>query len=179
MGTEKSAAPRVAVFGHSKPDPATYALAERVGRWLAARGYTVVNGGYGGTMEATAKGARSQGGKVIGVTCEIWPTAANEYVTRQVPTENLFERLTTLMELADAGLAVLPGGTGTLLELVAAWELLNKRLMNERPLVCVGEFWRPVVERVVQSQPKAAGAIRFAADVEYLGAVFGSVEDSE
>ena len=176
---DKSAAPRVAVFGHSKPDEATRALAERVGQWLAARGYTVVNGGYGGTMAAAAKGARSRGGEVIGVTCGIWPTPANEYVTREVATKDLFGRLTTLMDLGAAGFVVLPGGTGTLLELAAAWETLNKHLAADRPLVCVGEFWRPIVERVVQGQPKAAATIRFAADVEDLGAVFNPVRDSE
>ena len=43
-----------------------------VGRVLGEAGYAVVNGGYGGTMEASARGASEGGGAVIGVTCSVW-----------------------------------------------------------------------------------------------------------
>ena len=50
----------VAVFGSSSAQQRSegYAQAEEIGALLARRGCRVINGGYGGVMEATAKGAR-------------------------------------------------------------------------------------------------------------------------
>ncbi len=59
----------VAVFGAnrvSRGEP-LYDLAEETGRQIAGAGWVVLNGGYGGTMEAAARGARENGGHVIGV----------------------------------------------------------------------------------------------------------------
>jgi predicted Rossmann-fold nucleotide-binding protein len=52
-----------------------------------------------------------------------------------------------LIELGDA-YVVLRGGTGTLLELAAVWELMNKRMLRSRPVVVVGKFWDSTVETV-------------------------------
>jgi predicted Rossmann-fold nucleotide-binding protein len=41
---------------------------------------------------------------------------------------------------------VLKGGTGTLLELAAVWEFINKGLLKEKPIVIVGDFWNGVIE---------------------------------
>jgi len=162
----------VAVFGQSKADPDACARAERVGAFLARNGYTVVNGGYGGTMAAGAKGAVEAGGEAVGVTCAAWRSVPNRYTTRQVATADLPARLATLLKLATAGFVMLPGGTGTLVELASCWEWMNKRLMTARPLVCVGAFWRPVVELIRSVQPRAAKAVRFVDDVRGLGEYF-------
>ncbi|MFZ9011930.1 MAG: hypothetical protein ACO20W_08580, partial [Anaerohalosphaeraceae bacterium] len=49
----------VTVFGTSKaqPEEAVFQMAETLGRLLAKNGFTIANGGYGGTMLAGAKGA--------------------------------------------------------------------------------------------------------------------------
>ncbi len=60
----------IAVFGSGRA-PAGHpvlAQAERLGRLLAEAGFTLICGGYGGTMEAASRGARQAGGQVIGVT---------------------------------------------------------------------------------------------------------------
>ncbi len=162
----------VAVFGHSKTDAARYAVAEQVGAVLARNGYAVVNGGYGGVMEASAKGAAEAGGDVIGVTCRLWSSEPNGYIGRQIQTDDLHGRVATLLEMAASGYVVLPGGTGTLAELAIAWEMINKRLTPAKPLVCVGEFWRPVVESVRPLQGRAAEAVQFADDAEALAEFF-------
>jgi predicted Rossmann-fold nucleotide-binding protein len=41
-----------------------------------------------------------------------------------------------------------PGGTGTLAELAVVWEMLNKGVMVAKPLVVLGKFWQPIIERV-------------------------------
>ena len=46
------------------------------------------------------------------------------------------------------GYVACPGGTGTLVELAVVWEMLNKGAMSKKPLVVLGDFWQPVIERV-------------------------------
>ena len=142
----------ITVFGTSKAQPgdSVFELAETVGRLLAENGFTIANGGYGGTTLAAAKGAAEIGGKVIGVTCRAFKRGkANEFVTEEVKTDGLSERLAKLIELGNAYL-VLPGGTGTLLELADVWEHKNKGFSNaDKPIILVGAFWQPLVAMMV------------------------------
>ena len=46
------------------------------------------------------------------------------------------------------GYVACKGGTGTLVELAVVWEMLNKSVMSGKPLVVLGNFWVPVIERV-------------------------------
>ena len=57
------------------------------------------------------------------------------------------ERLFELIKRGH-GYVACPGGTGTLVELAVVWEMLNKGAMSKRPLVVLGDFWQPVIERV-------------------------------
>jgi len=138
----------ITVFGTSKAQPgdSVYELAETIGRLLAENGFTLANGGYGGTMLAAAKGAAQAGGHVIGVTCRAFKRGkANEFVTEEVKTDCLSERLAKLIELGEAYM-VLPGGTGTLLELADVWEHKNKGFSNtEKPIILIGAFWQPLL----------------------------------
>ena len=117
----------VTIFGSSLPGEgsAAYAEARRLGRLLAEGGFAVCNGGYGGLMEASARGAREAGGHTLGVTCELWTSQVNPWIVEEIRTPSFFERLTTLIERGDAYI-VLPGGTGTLAELALVWEMMNK-----------------------------------------------------
>ena len=56
----------------------------------------------------------------------------------------MFERISKLIELGDAYI-VLQGGTGTLLELAAVWELINKNLIKDKPVICHSDLWRQIV----------------------------------
>jgi uncharacterized protein (TIGR00730 family) len=155
----------VTVFGTGrarKGEPA-YVLAEQVGRALAEAGFVVANGGYGGTMRAGAKGAAEAGGTVVGVTCSAFKrSVANEYVTREVRTDSLDERLKNLIKAGHA-YVVLPGGTGTLLELASVWELKNKGFLDRaRPIILVGDFWKPLVEVVAADDPRCTRSIAVA-----------------
>jgi predicted Rossmann-fold nucleotide-binding protein len=40
------------------------------------------------------------------------------------------------------------GGTGTLVELAVVWEMLNKRVMTEKPFAVLGGFWQPILDHV-------------------------------
>jgi uncharacterized protein (TIGR00730 family) len=155
----------VSVFGTGRVrqgEPA-YVLAEQVGRVLARAGFAIANGGYLGTMQAAAKGAAAVGGTVIGVTCSAFKNSvANEYVTREIVTASLEERLNALIELGQ-GYVVLPGGTGTLLELAMVWELKNKGFLDRaKPIVLAGGFWRPLVDLVAKDDPACTRQVAVA-----------------
>jgi uncharacterized protein (TIGR00730 family) len=155
----------ITIFGtaNTKSGEAAYELAYKTGRLLAQSGFSIANGGYGGTMLAAAKGAAEAGGETIGVTCSAFEgSKANEYISREIITESLDERLDTLIKLGR-GYVVLPGGTGTLLELAKVWELKNKGFIKEdKPIILVGGFWKPLVDLIESDDPKSARHIREA-----------------
>ncbi|MBN1816250.1 MAG: LOG family protein [Sedimentisphaerales bacterium] len=141
----------VTIFGTSKGRSGgpLYELTYHLGLLLAEAGYTIVNGGYGGTMEAAARGAAQAGGQVIGVTCSAFGRSGpNGFITKEILTDSLQQRLDTLIELGQAYL-ILPGGTGTLLELAQVWEMKNKKLAGQdKPILLLGPFWVPLVGRI-------------------------------
>jgi uncharacterized protein (TIGR00730 family) len=146
----------VTIFGSSLPaeGSAAYEDARRLGRLLAEGGITVCNGGYSGLMEASARGAREAGGHTIGVTCAVWPAAANWFIVEEVRAGSFLERLTTLIERGDA-YVVLPGGTGTLAELALVWEMMNKSALAQtvggrKPLLVMAPYWQPVIDCLKQ-----------------------------
>lgn len=168
----------ITVFGSAQPSPGddAYAEAEHLGFLLAQAGFAVCNGGYGGTMEASAKGANAAGGTAIGVTISALDLTPNRWLTTVIPMATLVERLQKLLELGD-GFVVLRGGTGTLLELALTWEFLTKHLMSPKPVVCLGTFWTPLVEMMSQQlksegRTKAAEAVAVAATAQECVRIF-------
>ncbi len=155
----------VSVFGtgRAKAGDKSYVLAEQLGRALAEAGFAIANGGYGGTMEASAKGASEAGGEVIGVTCSAFGrVSANKYLSREIVTVSLNDRLETLIKLGSA-YVVLAGGTGTLLELAFVWELRNKGFLSEdKPIILLGEYWGRLVELVVSDDADSRRHLMFA-----------------
>jgi len=127
---------------------------------LAEGGFAVANGGYAGLMEASARGAREAGGHTIGVTCAVWPQAANPWIAEEVRANSFPERIMKLIHLGDA-YVVLPGGTGTLAELALSWEMMNKASLAEtvggrKPLLVVGPYWQAVIQCLEQEASLAS-----------------------
>jgi len=155
----------ISIFGTSKASPGdeVFAQAEQIGFQLAKKGFTIANGGYGGTMLASAAGAAKAGGQAIGVTCTAFGRSGpNEYITRNITTNSLSERLNKLLDLAD-GYVVLAGGTGTLLELASIWELKNKHFPNaDKPIIIIGRFWKPLIELMASADPDCARQVEIA-----------------
>ena len=144
MSNEKT---YVTVFGGSKPQAGTqaYTQAQRLGKLLAQAGFTVLTGGYIGTMEAVSRGAAEGGGHVIGVTCdeiENWrPVKPNRWVMEEMRYPTLRQRLYALIDHCDAAIA-LPGGIGTLAEIAVTWSQLQTRASDPRPLIAIGTGWK-------------------------------------
>lgn len=155
----------ITIFGtaNAKSGEPAYTLAYQTGKLLAQAGFVIANGGYGGTMSAAAKGAAEAGGEAVGVTCSAFKgSKANEYISREIVTKSLDERLDTLIKLGRA-YVVLPGGTGTLLELAKVWELKNKGFIEaDKPIILVGGFWRPLVDLIAADDPDSSRYIQQA-----------------
>jgi uncharacterized protein (TIGR00730 family) len=155
----------VTIFGTSRARPGDkmFTLAYETGMHLAQAGFTIANGGYGGTMLAAAKGADEASGEIIGVTCSAFKSSKpNKYVTREIVNDSLDERLDTLVKLGHAYI-VLPGGTGTLLELAKVWELKNKGFFNaDKPIILLGGFWKPLVELIATDDAGSSKFVKLA-----------------
>lgn len=170
MNPMKTQADRsVALFGTSRsiPDDEDWKTARHLGRHIAEHGWTLVCGGYGGVMEAASLGVTERGGRAVGVLVEPFGVDGNPHLSEKFITPDLFTRVRTIIEKSDAYI-VMPGSTGTLVELALVWELLNKGIVRDRPLLCLGEYWRPVVNHLaaeplkdprlrVQPGPRFAG----------------------
>jgi len=147
-----SNAPAIAVFGRSDPPPASpeYQRARELGRLLAGAGFVVLNGGYGGVMEASARGAHEAGGTARGVTTRAFlgtRPGPNPYIDVELCEDDLFSRTRRLIEDA-AGFVVLPGGVGTLAELAFLWALGKAHLLGPRPVLLLGEPWPEFLEQL-------------------------------
>lgn len=153
------ATPLIAVYGSGAAPPGDLARARSLGEALARAGYGVVNGGYGGTMEASAAGAAEAGGKTVGITCAefTFRSGPNPHCREVVEAATLIERLEELLRRAS-GYVVLPGGNGTLAELAVTWEHVRKGLLLERPIVVWEEPWRRVVAALEATPYLAGGA---------------------
>ena len=147
----------ITVFGSSKPREGDeeYNIAYKLGSLLAKSGLDVCSGGFMGTMEAVSKGANEYGSEVIGVTVDLWGSEPNRFITEEVKCDTLLERVNKLIELGDA-FVVLQGGTGTLLEFAAAWELVNKGLMDHKPILCHSSMWQGIIS-IMNMQMKKEG----------------------
>lgn len=146
----------IAVYGSSSVQPGSpdYVAAFETGRALAEAGYAVVTGGYQGVMEAASRGAAETGGHVIGVTAtpiqQLRRAGPNAWVAQVIPYDTLRDRLLHLILHAD-GYVIMPGGIGTLNELILAWELMRVREIPPRPLVCYGGFWQAILAPLRQT----------------------------
>lgn len=107
---------RIAVIGGSRPGRQALDTAFEVGRIIARSGAVVVCGGLGGVMEAAARGAREEGGLVVGILPGNSPADANPWVDIPIATGLGYTRNSLVVMNADAIIAV-DGEYGTLSEI--------------------------------------------------------------
>ena len=156
-------APIISVFGSGRCTTAdeAYRLARELGATLARSGFTVASGGYSGVMEAVSRGAADAGGYVLGVVSSAVSGKANRWVGETIVVPKWEDRLLKLITLGN-GCVALPGGTGTLVELAVAWEMVHKRVIPKKPIVVLGQFWRPLVAHVESADNETRGIVRVA-----------------
>ncbi|HEY2751839.1 TIGR00730 family Rossman fold protein [Phenylobacterium sp.] len=148
MGRAPNGLQSVCVFCGSSDaaDPAYLRAASEFGRQLAAADLRLVYGGGGvGLMGAVARGAQGAGGKVLGIIPDflVGKERALESV-EHVVVSTMHERKQMFFEQSD-GFVILPGGVGTLEEVV---ELLSWRRLDLHTMPVVfynpDNFWGPL-----------------------------------
>lgn len=154
----------ITVFGSSRPleNEEEYQTAYHLGKELGRRGYTVCSGGYQGIMDAVSRGAVEMGAEAIGITVNIFNARKSAYLTKEIECSDLLERLGKLIELGDAYI-ILRGGTGTLVELSLVWEMINKRIIPNKPAACHGEMWTGLINTMdnrIEYEKRETGLIK-------------------
>jgi uncharacterized protein (TIGR00730 family) len=179
-----SVSPALCVFCASseRVHPKYAALAGEVGTELARRGWTLVSGGGSvGMMGAVARAARDGGARTVGIIpraladLEVADHDAHELVV----TADMRERKGLMDARADAFLT-LPGGIGTLEELLEIW-VARSLGMHTKPVVVLdpdGDFapLRAQVDTLVTGgfvRAAAAGEVVWA---QTVAEAFGALE---
>jgi uncharacterized protein (TIGR00730 family) len=141
---------RVAIFGSARAKPGTFAY-EEVKRAAAAfteLGCDIVTGGGPGLMQAANEGAASAGqsGRSMGIRVELpFEQDVNPFVEQAFEHGTFFTRLHHFVIASDA-FVVVPGGIGTVLEMLMIWQLLQVRHVDNVPLILVGKMWKGLVD---------------------------------
>jgi len=152
-GFEKLAkiGPCVSIFGsaRTKDNHPYYIMAEEIAAKLVDHGYGVITGGGPGIMEAGNKGAKSKGGKSVGLNIILpFEQYNNIYIDsdKLITFDYFFVRKVMFVKYAQ-GFIVMPGGFGTLDELFEALTLIQTQKIGRFPIVLVGrKFWNPLLD---------------------------------
>jgi len=152
-----------------KPGDQTYIDAYTTAKYLAQMGLTIYNGGGPGVMRASTEGAKSAGGKVIGVTYH--PDVSLSHFEGRDPqnkfdeeivTSDYFERTKQLL-LLMIYISSLEEELELYSEFGMAWAASRIRAGQERPIILFGEFWRTLIEnfrRYMYMRPANSDFIR-------------------
>jgi uncharacterized protein (TIGR00730 family) len=142
------------VYCGSSPgtDPAFVDAAHGFGKILAENGVRLVYGGGSiGLMGAVASAVIQHGGDVTGIIPEFLTVKERprRLAQEQIVTRDMHERKSTMFDRAD-GFVALPGGLGTLEELVEqmTWAQLGR---HKKPILIanINGFWDPLLSLIV------------------------------
>jgi len=142
---------KVVVFGSSRcPEGGVdQKRAHEVGRVVAARGLILVSGGYEGSMGAASRGAKEEGGRVLGITTAIFQDRSpNPWLDEHIDEPDYPARMSHMMRLGDAFVA-LPGALGTLSEWLLAWCLGSIGQLGG-PLWAFSDPWRRIYDSILE-----------------------------
>jgi uncharacterized protein (TIGR00730 family) len=156
--------PAVSMFGSSRVavDHPYFVLAEQIARQLSDAGFSVMAGGGPGMMEAFNKGAYFGKSPAVGLNIELpREQFPNSYQDISLSFRHFFARKVTFVRFATA-YVVLPGGFGTLDELLEALTLVQTGKIRRMPIILVQTaFWRGLIdwlrERLVAENMIAPG----------------------
>ncbi|MFO1320611.1 MAG: TIGR00730 family Rossman fold protein [Burkholderiales bacterium] len=141
--------PAVSIFGsaRTKPDHPYYHLTERIARQLSDAGFSVISGGGPGVMEAANKGAFFGRSLSVGLNIQLpHEQTSNAYQDISQTFQHFFARKVMFVKFASA-YVVMPGGFGTLDELMEALTLVQTRKTRRIPIILVeSRFWAGMVD---------------------------------
>jgi uncharacterized protein (TIGR00730 family) len=138
---------RVAVFGSARVRQKDRTAREiyKLAKLIAAENIDIVTGGGPGIMQAANKGhMEGKKGKDVysfGLNIKLpEDQKANRHLDIKTEFHRFSERLDTFMMLSNA-VVVAPGGVGTLLEFLYAWQLLQVKHISGVPIILLGKMW--------------------------------------
>lgn len=141
--------PAVSIFGSARtpPDSPYYALTEQIARLLSDAGFSVISGGGPGVMEAANKGAFFGKSPSVGLNIQLpHEQRANAYQDISQTFRHFFARKYMFVKFASA-YVVLPGGFGTLDELLEALTLIQTGKSRKIPIILVHTaFWGGLID---------------------------------
>jgi uncharacterized protein (TIGR00725 family) len=115
----------IGVIGAGACNADIAALAEEVGRGIAAKGGVLLCGGLGGVMEAAAKGCHEAGGITVGILPSDDPADANPYIDIAITTAMGHARNVIIAQSSDVLIAI-AGEFGTLSEIAHSLKMGKK-----------------------------------------------------
>ena len=148
--------PCISIFGSARtPNThSNYKLASEIAQRIVGLGFGVITGGGPGIMEAANKGAQEGGGASVGLTIDLpFEENHNNYIDtdRIINFDYFFVRKVMFVKYAQA-FVVLPGGFGTLDELMEAITLIQTSKIKQIPIILVGtSFWSGLVDWLKQT----------------------------
>lgn len=141
--------PSVSIFGSARiaPDHPYYALTQDIARRLSDAGFAIVSGGGPGLMEAANKGAFAGKSPSVGLNIVLpHEQKPNEYQDIELTFQHFFARKVMFVKYAKA-YVVMPGGFGTLDEVLEALTLVQTGKSVRMPIILVHRpFWSGLVE---------------------------------
>lgn len=136
--------PSVSIFGSARtpPEHPHYKLAVEISRALSDAGFSVVSGGGPGIMEAANLGAYDGRSPSIGLNIQLpHEQVGNPYQDISLTFRHFFSRKVMFVKYASA-YVVMPGGFGTLDELVEIMTLVQTGKTRKIPIILVHKpFW--------------------------------------
>jgi len=140
----------VTIFGSTRlPENSKWCKeAEKMGKLLAQKGYTVITGGGPGIMQAANKGAyQIDPKKSVGINIKLpKEQRINPYVHYGQALYYFFTRKVMLAASAQAYI-FFPGGFGTMDEFSEMITLIQTKKMQPVPVVVIGkDFWQPYIK---------------------------------
>ncbi|HOO78571.1 MAG TPA: LOG family protein [bacterium] len=149
----------VGVFGSavSREGTEEYEEAVRAGAAVARAGFDLVCGGYGGSMEAVSRGCAEAGGSARGIGLDYFSSPPNRFLGRFEHASTLGRRLDRFVEDADLFLA-LPGGIGTVAEVMFVWDLVKSGRISGKPVILYGRSWERLLAVLEESFVIPSGA---------------------
>jgi len=141
--------PAVSIFGSARtpPDSQYYLLTEQIARQLSDAGFSVISGGGPGIMEAANKGAYFGTSPSVGLNIQLpHEQHNNPFQDISQTFSHFFARKVMFVKFASA-YVVMPGGFGTMDELMEALTLVQTGKTRKIPIILVHEpFWRGLVD---------------------------------
>jgi uncharacterized protein (TIGR00730 family) len=141
----------VCIFGSARirEDDPNYKLVKELSKMIAEEGMDVITGGGPGLMEAANKGHKegSIGSSFHSIGFNIKlprEQDTNPHLDIKKEFNRFSARLDNFMMLSNT-VVVAPGGVGTLLEFLYAWQLVQVKHVCDIPIILLGEMWPELI----------------------------------